>query len=440
MLTLFPKASQPQALPLPFTYNRPDVVPALGLTKPGTDRRNLLKAFTSWVFTCVTIRAEAQSKARYRAYIAGKDEGEKIFLPRDHPAQVILNRPNPFMSRRYFQFLQSCYLDLVGDSYSYIARDRMNVPRQLWPLPPDKVRPIPGTGARIIDKYVLDFGGGQMRSMTFDADEILHIRQPNPQTFLFGFSPTEAAAYMIDVNSAQNKYFRNFYEKDATPDGLITAPEGVELDANTRNEFLEQWVKFYGGPEKKRRVGFLDRGMKYEKMMVTAAEMQAAETSNNVRDAIFGHFRVPLSKAGMSEKIVATTTYNAMNYGFYLDVIDPLVGNIEDQIKLDLMSVWFDEKIEVGHDNMVPQDDERQSTIDKIDIESGKRTRNEIRHREGLPDVVGGDEIIITGRPTILSALVEDPAMFATGPTAAADTTPAPAGTPAADEPPQEAQ
>lgn len=442
MLTLYPKAAAPSKkpeIPLPFTYTRPDVVPALGLTRPGTDRRQLLKAYTSWVFTCVSIRAEAMAKARYRAFMWDKTKTERVFLPSDHPAQQIIDNPNPYMTRRIFQFYQSCFLDLVGDSYSYIARDKLKVPRQLWPLPPDKVRPVPGTGNRLIDKYVLDFGGGQMNPITFDADEILHIRQPNPQSFIFGFSPTEAAAYMVDVNAAQNRYFRDFYEKDATPDGIITAPDGVELDADSQNEFVEQWIRWFGGPAKRRRVAFLDRGMKYEKMLVTAAEMQAAETSKTVREAIFAHFRVPLSKAGIGEGIIARSTIDAVNYTFSLDVIEPLVGNLEDQLKLDLYDVWFDPSIQLGHDNMVPADDQRQAEIDKINIQSGKTTLNEVRRREGRDAIAGGDEVIVQGRPTTLSAIASNPEMFATPAGAGSPASPAPDAKPAAEEDPAEA-
>lgn len=373
-----------------------------GLVKRGVLPRELLAAYTSWVFTCVTIRAEAVAKTDFYTFTKKGDMVER--LPEDHPAQQVIDAPNPFMSKWLFQFYLSCFLDLLGYAYAYIARDRLAIPRQLWLLPPDKMTIVPGkTPERMIDKYILNWGQGV--NYTFPQEDVLHLRQPNPQSFIEGFSPTEAASYMIDTNMAQIRFLKNIYEKDATPDGVITTDQTVER--GNKEEFLQRWIEWFGGSEKKRRVGFLDQGTHYEPVGYSPREMELWKNRKEVRSEVFGMYRVPLAKAGMEEKLLARAAAESMDYQFYNDVVEPRCIMMQDQIQLDLMAVWFDRAIKVGHETVIPTDTAKDAQIMDTYLKNGTLTRNEVRNAMDFEDVEGGDEILVPNNYITLSAALK---------------------------------
>lgn len=394
------KADSGTSVPFSYAYGSGK----FGMTKAGLSRTELLRMYTSWVFTCISIRAEAQAKTKWKCYVERGDE--KRFLDRTHPAQTILDRPCPFMSRWTFNFYTSCFLDLVGESFSYIARDRLGVPRELWPLPPDKMRTIQGDTAQdMVAGYRLDWSG---RTQEFTADEILHLRQPNPSNFVTGFSPTEAARYIISINEQQKIWHDNFYRKDASPDSIIVSKE--QYEPNAKREFLRQWREYFEGSSKQQRVGFLDNGLDYRQISISPRALEYTKSHQQVRDEIFGMYRVPPSKAGLDEKIQARATAETINYQFWADTIEPRTVMIEDQLTLDLMDVWFrqprpENAIAVGHENQIPQDDERQATIDRTQIGSGTLTINEARKRDGRESLKGGDEALVPSNVVPLGSI-----------------------------------
>ncbi len=389
--------NRPQSkLDLPFRYyGNSESIRARGLYKDNSVAQQI-KAYTHWVYVCVQIRAEAHAKAKFRAYVnREKNSDKKDYLPNDHPAQYILDYPNPYFSRYFFQYLKSIHLDLTGNFYAYIARDRMNVPRQLYPLPPQNVKIVPGdTPDNLIKEYQLITPGGDTYTFTFD--DILHIKMPAPGQFIEGYSPTQAAALLIDVFNSQIEWQKNFYDKDATPDLVLETDKAIEK--SNKESFISHWMEFYGGTRRQRRMAILDNGLKAKALSTSPKDLQYAETQKELMHQIFGHYRVPLSKAGINESTHTRATAEAYNYTFYSDVVDPRLMMVEEQLQVDLMNVyWPHEKfpIRVTHGIVIPDDEERRANIDKIYVETGVNSRNEIRGRKGELPISGGDSLLV---------------------------------------------
>ena len=75
----------------------------------------------------------------------GRRRGAASFLD-THPLLTLLPRPNPGSSgARLFEAVAAYYL-LAGNSYlEGVAPASDAVPRELWPLRPDRMRVIPGS-------------------------------------------------------------------------------------------------------------------------------------------------------------------------------------------------------------------------------------------------------------------------------------------------------
>ena len=385
--------AQPKIEPLPFRYyGQSENVRARGLFRNNSVDKQI-KAYTHWVYVCVKIRAEAHAKAQFRAYVE-RTESKKDYLPKEHPAQHILDYPNPYFSKFYFQFLQSIHLDLTGNFYAYVAKDRLGVPRQLFPLPPQNMRAIPGTDpTKLIDHYEFIVQGGEVFPLTFE--EVLHIKEPAPGQFINGFSPTQAGALLIDVFNSQLEWQKNFYDKDATPD--LTLETDKEISIASKTDFISHWMEHMSGTKRERRMAILDNGMKAHALTLNPKDLQYAETQEKMIHQIFAHFRVPISKAGMVTSGHNRATAEAEDYTFHKDVVDPRLQMIEEQIDVDLMNTyWPNDKlaIKVDHIAMIPDDEARRAEIDKNTVDVTV-TRNEIRARDGKLPIEGGDKLYI---------------------------------------------
>jgi len=62
---------------------------------------------------------------------------------------------------------------------------------------------------------------GSGKEITFDADEIIHFKYPNPLNPYRGLSPVKAAEIAIASDREAAKWNWNFFRNSATPRGVL---------------------------------------------------------------------------------------------------------------------------------------------------------------------------------------------------------------------------
>lgn len=375
----------------------------LGLTDQQGDVQEMLKAFRSVVFACIHARAkEVANSAKFVARIQ-KDVDEFEMLPHDHPMSLLLTNPNPYLTPYSFWYLAVSYLDITGNSYWWVAKDRLNIPRALWPIPSQYVKIIPGDpkkGEGMIKEYTVRWDG--QNETPVDAIDMVHLKHPDPMSpYYYGGSLIMRAAYEIDILSFVTQYWKEYFANDAIPAGVVVFPEAIDRDIKER--FDEEWrEKFQRKPGK---VGYLEAGADFKTLTDTKSIGFLEEFGIN-KKTILGIFGVPPSKIMETEVIEARATAEAMNFTFHKETIDPFLTMIHQQLTLDLAKPLFDEKYDISHISTIPDDKKAQAELDKIRLDSGVTYINEIRQRDGLEDIQGGDEPLVSYALIPLSALV----------------------------------
>ena len=84
------------------------------------------------VHNCVRKKARDLASAPLVAQTVGH-AGELDALAYDHPLAVLLRRPNPDLSGRGLLAFTSTYLDLTGNAFWLVLRDRRRRPAELYP-------------------------------------------------------------------------------------------------------------------------------------------------------------------------------------------------------------------------------------------------------------------------------------------------------------------
>ena len=380
-----------------------------GLSNSQGNVEKMFKAFQSVVFAC--INARAKEVANTADFIARQTIGQKKYrdLPHTHPLVALLANPNPYLTPFFYWYSTVAFLDISGNAYSWIARDGLKRPRALWPIHPKAIKIIPGDRAKgepIIKGYNVRWDG--VRDTYVPEEEILHLRHPNPDDlYYYGNSLVMRAAYEIDIHDFILKFQKAFFDNYAMPAFMLLYPG--TMDTDVRKRFMEQWdEKYRSNPGKFYLAEGAEAGTKLD-VMASKDEMSYLQSRGVNVTSLLGIFGVPPSKLMITENLESRATADSMNYVFHLETIDPLLTMIEQQLTVDLAHQLFgDERIVIQHTPTIPTDAKTQAEIDNLQLQGKTRFINELRERDGLPPVVGGDEPLVDFTLSPLSAVVRD--------------------------------
>ena len=118
--------------------------------------------------------ATAVSEVRWRLY-KGSERSERSQIS-DHPILTLLDFANEFQTGQEIIELTQLHIDLAGKAYWYLPRNQLNVPGEIWVIPPHLMRPIPSK-KDFIAGYVYKTGNEEV---PFDKNEIIRFPIPDP--------------------------------------------------------------------------------------------------------------------------------------------------------------------------------------------------------------------------------------------------------------------
>jgi len=345
------------------------------------------------IYSCIARKAESAALAPPRAYVGERDAPEP--LPDDHPLAQILRWPNRYMS--WFELQEMCivYLELDGNVFLYKAREDQNGPVVgLYPLRPDRVRPVP-KGGQILG-YVYD---GQDTGMfqglePFLPDEIIHIKYPNPDDPFEGLgrgaSPLASIVRTVDLDNANTTFLTQFFRNAAVPFGLLTTK--VKLIDEEVERIRARIRAQYAGMRNWHEMMILDADAEYQRLGLNLQELDFSSLDARNEARICAVLRVPSIIAGAKIGI-ERSTYN--NYGearrsFWEDTLVPMYRRFEDALNAGMRDE-FEDRPWIAYDfSAVPALAEPVIDRDKRTVEAwraGVLRRNEARARLGLePD------------------------------------------------------
>ena len=108
--------------------------------------------------------------------------------------RFLLEDPNPFMSGHLMLEKVATQLDLNNNAFILIVRDENGFPEQLYPIPAVMAETV-----YINDVLYLKFLFQNGRSSTFPYSEIIHIRNDFNDNDIFGESPVQALAPLMEI-------------------------------------------------------------------------------------------------------------------------------------------------------------------------------------------------------------------------------------------------
>jgi HK97 family phage portal protein len=353
-------------------------------------KRKQQEMYYGTVFSCVDAIASAVSTSRLRLFKLNKDgEPELQTDSKANELIALLNRPNKFFTGMDLFYAASSHIDLFGGAYWWIRKTSGGRPAEIWPLNPNNLKPIPDP-VEFIKGYEYRVNGN---SQTFDVEEIIDLRRPNPFNALEGLSTIQMAAYEIDSDLDAIEYNQMFFKNGANPSGIVsfeTKPEKEVID-----QVIEQVQKKNQGMQNFHKIMVLFGGAKYAQTSLSQKDMDYIEQRKLSRDQIMSIFKVPKAILAISDDVNRANA-ETQEYSFTKFTVKPRLDFIVEKLSRELLPLFgFDPAYYyLGYDDIVPENRELALKEKEASVRKWK-TVNEIRATEGLKPVKNGDDLYV---------------------------------------------
>jgi HK97 family phage portal protein len=330
-------------------------------------------------------RHEKQLRANKRLH-AKHRKAMRIQQVTEHPLLDLLQHVNPMHNSFDLWELTTLYQEVQGSAYWYLDIGPLGTPRAIWILPTQNVTPRREPGSsRPVDYYQYRSGATEQR---FDADRVVHFRYPDPRDpYTGGLAPLRACYEQVALMSDYAAMKKAIYENRGLPSAIVS-PEGT-LGEEERDRIELQWDdKFRQGGAGKVLVG--DSKLNVNVLNASMGDLaQLAEIRATVED-VCNAFHVPIAYMTTNTNLA---NLQAAQLQHLTNCIHPRLERRDEKLNEQLVPL-FDPtgRLFVASEDPTPMDAEASWQQQRIDMEYGVRTINEMREEESLPPVPWGNE------------------------------------------------
>ena len=306
-----------------------------------------------------------------------------------HRLDRLMNRePNDYQSPFDFRETMTASLLLWGNAYAEIERDGRGQPAALHFIEPDRVSPALD-GATV--RYRID-------GKTFTRKDIFHLHSFSTDG-VSGRSMLTQARESLGLTKAAELFGSAFFNNSAAPSGILETDKRLSQDAIDR--LRNGWIGKYKGPDKHGKLAVLEDGVTYKAIGLSNEDSQFLETRKFQVTDIARWFRLPPHMLGDLERATfSNIEHQALEYVKY--TLRPWLIRWEQGLNQQLLrddALYFEHVTEA----LLRADVESRYRAYATARQWGWLSVNEIRRRENLPPIEGGNEYItqpenITGR------------------------------------------
>ena len=350
-----------------------------GLAMSG-DPAEMINNFHSWIYACIMKIAGTVAAQKLRLYVKRGDKREEII---EHPFLDLIKNVNPFENGFETTEKSFMYLELTGNNYTYIASDRLGIPREMWIMPAQNMKIIP-SATDFISGYKYTEAG---KTITFEPEEILHEKYPNPKDKYYGFGPLMAAAYATDTLLYMKKHERALFLNRARPEAILKTEQA--LTKQQRDRMREGWNEKFQGVEKTGKLAILEKGLDYKPITMSQKELDFLEGGKANKEEISTIFGVPFGILGVVVDVNRANQEGLM-LQFMRDTIRPKLKRREEKLNEKILP-RYDKKLVCEYDDPVPQDKEFRLKEKESNLKNFVTTVNEAREQAGLKPVPWGN-------------------------------------------------
>ncbi|WP_433762046.1 phage portal protein [Brucella anthropi] len=313
-------------------------------TKAGVSVNEYGAMYLPIVYACVNRISNPMAMFPLRMYRPGKKGNAELVPTSDHPLAGLINvRPNPGMASRTLRKTVQAHALLWGNGYLEIERNRGGQATGLYPLLPDRTRPIRQDGRHFFRTTI------DGRQFEIDQDDVIHIMDQSHDGYV-GLSQIAHARQSVGWGLAMEEFGSKFFANDAKSGGFLmhpgkltsTAKDNVRGgkksgEASPSNPAAD--LERQGGLDNAHRVKVLEEGMKWIQTTIPPEDAQFLGSREFQIADICRIYDVPLILVQSHEKSTAWGTgIEQLMIGFVRQTIAPWCGAWEQELNWKLFT------------------------------------------------------------------------------------------------------
>jgi HK97 family phage portal protein len=289
----------------------------------------------SAVFAAVRVLANGVAGVPLRIMRRRADRGADVAV--DFPLHHVLNLvPNEEMTSFALREMLQPWAMLFGNGYAEIVRDTGGRIRELWPLPPWRVRPRRvRAGGPLVYDVTVPLEAGRPTPHTLLPEQVFHLRGPNyAGEGLLGAKTVQLLREVIGGSLATQEYANRFFGNGATPSVVLELPQGYPSEGTTM--LLAQFQEKYAGLGRSHRIMMLQDGVKMQQIMSDPEKTQLLQVRSFQVTEVSRIWGVPPHL--LSE--LTHAHYNNVEHSgldFLMHALSPWYVRWEQQIALDML-------------------------------------------------------------------------------------------------------
>lgn len=308
---------------------------------------------------------------------------------RDHPLAQLLAEPLPRMTQ--YRFIERIVSDRALYDNFYGIKLKLDGRLRVLPVPPTLIRPYGGNW--IAPEYYETAGGRQ-----FGVDEVIHIHGYSPSDMTYGESAIESLRELILESSEAAKQRAQMWKGGARMTGVLVRPaDSPEWDERDRRRFREMWRTFVAGGGAEGGTPILEDGMDYKTVAFDPKAAQYIESRKLTREECAAAYFIPPPLIGILDH-ATYSNIKEQHAHLYQDTLGPWTVDLQQEFEAQLLPDLPDNRdvyCEFNVEAKMRGDFESQAAAASTATGGPWMTRNEIRARNNLPRIEGGDDLIV---------------------------------------------
>lgn len=321
----------------------------------------------------------------YRRLRRGKE------VAADHEVHYLIHDA-PNEEQTAVEFWETAFVHILttGNAFARIYMDTAARVQAMQLLDPARVsvKRDQKTGVKFYE--VLE---GTQRRIYFD-DDILHI--PGLGDGLVGYSPVQKHRRTIELAMAQEEYQLRYFANNARPGMYLKHPGS--LSDKAKNNLLASWNKIHQGLQNAGNPGVLEEGMTVETVGSAARDMEFLAMQKFSVEQVARIFRVPLHLIQSLDKATFGNIEH-QSIDFVMHTVRPWARRVEARVNRTLFGPKESARYfaEFNLEGLLRGDSAGRAAFYATMRNAGIMTANEIREKENLNPIEGGDELLVQG-------------------------------------------
>ena len=350
----------------------------------------------SAALACLNVLGTAFSEPPLKVYLKST-EGDEVID--NHPAQVLLQNPNPNMTANLMNNYIVTSVAVYGDAFLLKLRNESGQVLQLIPLLADMVE-VKGNNEQLITKYEYKQKGN---TLEIPPEDMIHLRERiDPRNHRRGLSPLRSVMVEILGDAAASQMAAALVKNTGVPSVVISPKNDLAMTSDEAENIAEVFGRRFGGENRGRPLVISGGEVDIQTLSFSPKDLEIGKLRYINEERISAVLGVPAILAGLGAGLERATYSNAkeLREFFTEQKLIPMWNHFANEFTKQLLLKDFETnpaycfKYDLSNVRALSQDED--ATMARIvqGYNAGFITVNEARQANQLPALDNGDYFV----------------------------------------------